>query len=152
MTGGVVGVVSKVGTSGVGSNGPGAAVMAGAEVAEVIFSSQGQRTGGLTAANSGTGSGGTGGIGSSGEQTGSGLMASSKAWAQNTGDVGSSGAQGTSDGSGGTGGVSRAQGMGGCCSAEEFSGAQGRGDGSGGTGGVGSSGEQMGGFSGLTMG
>ena len=42
-------------------------------VAGVVFSGQGQRTGGLTAANGGTGSGGTGGIGSSGEQMGSGL-------------------------------------------------------------------------------
>ena len=126
--------------------------MAGAEVAEVVFGSQGQRAGGFTAANGGTGSGGTGGIGSSREQMGSGLTVSGKAWAQNTGDVGSSGAQGTSDGSGGTGGVGRAQGTGSCCSAEEFSGARGRGDGSGGTGGVGSSGEQMGSFSGLTMG
>ena len=39
---------------------------AGAGVAGVIFSGQGQRTGGLTAANGGTGSGGTGGIGNGG--------------------------------------------------------------------------------------
>ena len=104
-----MGVVCKADTSAGGSDSPGAAVigMAGAEVAEVVFGSQGQRTGGLTAANGGMGSGGTGSVGSSGEQMGSGLMASSKAWAQNTGDVGSSGAQGTSDG---TGRVGRAQG------------------------------------------
>ena len=91
---------------------------AGVEVAGVVFSGQGQRTGGLTAANGGTGSGGTGGIGSSGEQMGSGLTVSGKAWARGTGC-------GLGCGSGGIGGVDTGDGDGADGAGKAGSGTQG---------------------------